>query len=222
MADTIISAQDISKEFRVGSQKVRALNDCSIDVEQGERIAITGKSGAGKSTLLHCLSGLDLPSSGTVEVMGENITKMSASQRADFRLRHIGYIFQSYNLIPELTVYDNIRLPILLRHETVKEKEFKAIVETLGLSKRLTHYPAELSGGQQQRAAIARALISKPDILLCDEPTGNLDTATGRDVMNLLHSVAESCDMTLLVVTHDTELANSMQRAIRISDGEIE
>lgn len=221
MADVIISTQGLHKEYRVGNNSIFALENCNINIELGEQIAIMGKSGAGKSTLLHLLGGMDVPTSGTIKICGEEITHYSTSRRAEFRLKHIGYVFQSYNLIPELTVKDNIQLPALLLNSKLDRTFFDEITQALGLMNRLSHFPSELSGGQQQRAAIARAIINRPDILLCDEPTGNLDSQTSNEVVALLREIATQYQITLLIVTHDLEIANTMQRIIQIADGEV-
>ena len=222
MSEPIITLQNVTKQYQVGDSTVYALKDCSLTVQAGEQIAVMGRSGAGKSTLLHLLSGLDLPTAGTVTVCGEQLTSLAPAKRADFRLRHIGYVFQSYNLIPELTLQENICLPALLLNGSVSREFFSEITHALGLESRLHHFPAELSGGQQQRAAIARAVINRPALLLCDEPTGNLDSQTGSEVMMLLTGLADRFQMTLLTVTHDAAVGAQMQRILRIHDGEVQ
>ena len=222
MSELIINTQSVSKHYQISNQIISALENCTLSIAKGEQIAIMGRSGAGKSTLLHLLAGMDEPTSGSMDVCGTRIQELSPSKRAEFRLEHIGYVFQSYNLIPELTLQDNIRLPSLLLHNKVDTVFFTEIVQSLGLTERLTHFPNELSGGQQQRAAIARAIINKPELLLCDEPTGNLDSQTSNEVIDLLRNLASQYQLTLLIVTHDEEIAQKMQRIIRINDGEVQ
>lgn len=215
----IIQTEQLSKTYHMGKETVTALHDCSVTIKAGECIAVMGRSGAGKSTLLHLLGGMDTPTAGTVRICETELTRLSPAKRAAFRLRHIGYVFQSYNLIPEMTAAENIRLPALLHPNSMDEAYYHEITEALGLQNRLQHYSAELSGGQQQRVAIARAVINKPEVLLCDEPTGNLDSSTGAEVLRLLLDTAMQYHMTLVIVTHDAALAQRMQRVITLSDG---
>ena len=222
MSEQIITMESVSKHYHIGEQMVTALDNCTLSINKGEQIAIMGRSGSGKSTFLHLVAGMDEPTQGKIIVCGKSIQKYSPSKRAEFRLKHIGYVFQSFNLIPELTLQDNIRLPSLLLNDSVDSNFYHDIVYTLGLQNRIQHYPEELSGGQQQRAAIARAIINKPELLLCDEPTGNLDTQTSDEVIELICNLATQYQITLLIVTHDMGIAKKMQRDIRIIDGEVQ
>ncbi len=216
-----ISVLGISKTYGTKETQVQALKPCDFTIDSGEQIAVTGTSGSGKSTLLHLLGGLDRPSTGKVLYDGEEISSYDENKLSEFRLRNIGFVFQSYNLLPELSAYENIILPALLDGKKADKAYIQDIVEKLELTDRLNHLPGQLSGGQQQRVAIARALTNRPKILLCDEPTGNLDSKNRQRVLALLKRTAEEYKVTLVVVTHDASIAGQFQRVIAIQDGEI-
>lgn len=213
----MIVAENLCKTYGTGEGAVNALCNVDLKIEDGEFVAIVGKSGSGKSTLLNLLGGLDSATNGRVLYNDVDITKLGESALADFRLRKIGFVFQFYDLLPELTAEENIMLPAQLAKN--KSADISALVERLGLTDRMKHYPSQLSGGQQQRAAIARALINNPDVLLCDEPTGNLDQKTGDDVMELLLQLNKTEKRTIVIVTHNPEIAARCERTIEISDG---
>lgn len=213
----MIVAENLCKTYGTGEGAVNALCNVDLTIEDGEFVAIVGKSGSGKSTLLNLLGGLDSVTSGRVLYNDADITKLGEAALADFRLRKIGFVFQFYDLLPELTAEENIMLPAQLAKN--KSADISALVERLGLTDRMKHYPSQLSGGQQQRAAIARALINNPDVLLCDEPTGNLDQKTGDDVMELLLQLNKTEKRTIVIVTHNPEIAARCERTIEISDG---
>lgn len=217
----ILETCNLKKIYGKGETEVKALNDVSICVEKGEFAAIVGTSGSGKSTLLHMIGGLDNPTCGTVIVAGQKINEMNSDELTIFRRRNIGFVFQQYNLVPMLTVWENIILPVKLDGKTPEKMYLDEIVKTLGLEKKLHNYPNELSGGQQQRAAIARALASKPAILLADEPTGNLDSKTSQDVLGLLKITGQQFHQTIVMITHNEEIAQLADRTIRIEDGKI-
>lgn len=213
----MIVAENMCKTYGTGEGAVNALCNVDLTIEDGEFVAIVGKSGSGKSTLLNLLGGLDSVTSGRVLYNDVDITKLGEPALADFRLHKIGFVFQFYDLLPELTAEENIMLPAQLAKN--KSADISALVERLGLTDRMKHYPSQLSGGQQQRAAIARALINNPDVLLCDEPTGNLDQKTGDDVMELLLKLNKTEKRTIVIVTHNPEIAARCERTIEISDG---
>ena len=213
----MIVAENLCKTYGTGEGAVNALCNVDLTIEDGEFVAIVGKSGSGKSTLLNLLGGLDSVTSGRVLYNDADITKLGEPALADFRLRKIGFVFQFYDLLPELTAEENIMLPAQLAKN--KSADISALVERLGLIDRMKHYPSQLSGGQQQRAAIARALINNPDVLLCDEPTGNLDQKTEDDVMELLLQLNKTEKRTIVIVTHNPEIAARCERTIEISDG---
>lgn len=217
----ILSTNNVIKYYGKEPVLVKALDGVTIEVEEGSFTAIVGTSGSGKSTLLHMLGGLDTPTSGSVIVDGQELSGMGKNELAIFRRRKIGFIFQNYNLIPNLTVYDNIVLPVELDGRNVDNEYFKIIVQTLGLEDKLNRKPSKLSGGQQQRVAIARALVAKPAIILADEPTGNLDSHTSQEVIGLLQTTSRSFHQTIVMITHNDEIAQSVDRAIRIEDGKI-
>ena len=214
-------AQDLKKVYGSGENIVRALDGVSLSVEKGEFVAIVGTSGSGKSTLLHMLGGLDRPTSGKVVVDGKDIFALGDEALTIFRRRKIGFVFQAYNLVPVLNVYENIVLPIQLDGGKVESSFVAQIAQVLGLEKRLDALPNQLSGGQQQRVAIARALASKPAILLADEPTGNLDSKTSQDVMSLLKVCGQKFGQTIVMITHNEEIAQLADRIVRIEDGRI-
>ena len=217
----ILKTMDLKKYYGSGDTTVKALDGVNLSVRDGEFAAIVGTSGSGKSTLLHMLGGLDRPTSGTVEVEGKNIFSLKDDALTIFRRRKIGFIFQSYNLVPVLNVYENIVLPIELDGNRLDKKHIDNIIETLGLTEKVNSLPNQLSGGQQQRVAIARALASKPAIILADEPTGNLDSKTSLDVMGLLKVTSEHFSQTIVMITHNEEIAQMADRIIRIEDGKI-
>ena len=218
---SILETKDLQKFYGSGDTQVRALDGVNLSVENGEFVAIVGTSGSGKSTLLHMLGGLDRPTSGTVTVDGKNIFELKDEELTIFRRRKIGFVFQSYNLVPVLNVYENIVLPIQLDGRMVDEAFIQQIVKTLGLDGRLDALPSQLSGGQQQRVAIARALAAGPAIILADEPTGNLDSKTSQDVLGLLKVTSQKFQQTIVMITHNEEIAQLAGRIIRIEDGRI-
>ena len=218
---TILETKDLRKFYGSGDTQVKALDGVDLSVENGEFVAIVGTSGSGKSTLLHMLGGLDRPTSGTVTVDGKELSAMRDEELTIFRRRKIGFVFQNYNLVPVLNVYENIVLPIQLDGNAPDKAYVERIIETLGLEAKLQNLPNNLSGGQQQRVAIARALAAKPAIILADEPTGNLDSATSLDVMGLLKVTAQKFSQTIVMITHNEELAQMADRIIRIEDGRI-
>jgi len=217
----ILKTTNLQKYYGSGETTVKALDGVDLSVSDGEFAAIVGTSGSGKSTLLHMLGGLDRPTGGTVEVEGKNIFSLKDDALTIFRRRKIGFIFQSYNLVPVLNVYENIVLPIELDGNRIDKKHIDNIIETLGLDEKVNNLPNQLSGGQQQRVAIARALASKPAIILADEPTGNLDSKTSLDVMGLLKVTGERFSQTIVMITHNEEIAQMADRIIRIEDGRI-
>ena len=218
---TILETKDLRKVYGSGDTEVRALDGVDLTVEKGEFVAVVGTSGSGKSTLLHMLGGLDRPTGGTVTVDGKELSAMRDDELTIFRRRKIGFVFQNYNLVPVLNVYENIVLPIQLDGNAPDKAYVERIIETLGLEAKLQNLPNNLSGGQQQRVAIARALAAKPAIILADEPTGNLDSATSLDVMGLLKVTAQKFSQTIVMITHNEELAQMADRIIRIEDGRI-
>ena len=218
---TILETKDLRKVYGSGDTEVRALDGVDLTVEKGEFVAVVGTSGSGKSTLLHMLGGLDRPTSGTVTVDGRELSAMRDEELTIFRRRKIGFVFQNYNLVPVLNVYENIVLPIQLDGKAPDKGYVDQIIETLGLGNKLQNLPNNLSGGQQQRVAIARALAAKPAIILADEPTGNLDSATSLYVMGLLKVTAQKFSQTIVMITHNEELAQMADRIIRIEDGRI-
>ena len=218
---TILETKDLRKVYGSGDTEVRALDGVDLTVEKGEFVAVVGTSGSGKSTLLHMLGGLDRPTGGTVTVDGKELSAMRDEALTIFRRRKIGFVFQNYNLVPVLNVYENIVLPIQLDGNAPDKAYVERIIETLGLEAKLQNLPNNLSGGQQQRVAIARALAAKPAIILADEPTGNLDSATSLDVMGLLKVTAQKFSQTIVMITHNEELAQMADRIIRIEDGRI-
>ena len=217
----ILQTKDLKKYYGSGDTQVRALDGVDLQVENGEFVAIVGTSGSGKSTLLHMLGGLDRPTSGSVVVDGRDLSTLKDEELTVFRRRKIGFVFQAYNLVPVLSVYENIVLPIQLDGNAPDKAYVERIIETLGLEAKLQNLPNNLSGGQQQRVAIARALAAKPAIILADEPTGNLDSATSLDVMGLLKVTAQKFSQTIVMITHNEELAQMADRIIRIEDGRI-
>ncbi len=217
----ILKTKDLKKYYGNGDTVVKALDGVDFSVENGEFVAIVGTSGSGKSTLLHMIGGLDRPTAGYVEVAGKDIFSLKDDALTIFRRRKIGFIFRSFNLVPVLNVYENIALPVELDGKQVDESYMEKIIHTLGLEERVDSRPNQLSGGQQQRVAIARALASKPAIILADEPTGNLDSKTSQDVMGFLKVTSEKFRQTIVMITHNEEIAQMADRIIRIEDGKI-
>ena len=217
----VLKAENLRKIYGKGENQVKALDGVELSVEKGEFVAVVGTSGSGKSTLLHMLGGLDRPTSGKVYVDGKDIFSLKEEELTIFRRRKIGFVFQSYNLVPVLNVYENISLPIELDGKRADRKFIDSILKTLGLEEKVRSLPGQLSGGQQQRVAIARALASKPAILLCDEPTGNLDSRTSQDVLSLLKVSSQKYTQTIVMITHNEEIAQLKDRTIRIEDGRI-
>lgn len=215
----ILQTKNLKKIYGTGDTQVNALDGVDLSVEQGEFVAIVGTSGSGKSTLLHMLGGLDRPTSGTVTVDGKDIFALKDEALTIFRRRKIGFVFQSYNLVPVLSVWENIVLPVQLDGNKVDMDYVQAVISTLGLDKKLQNLPNQLSGGQQQRVAIARALVTKPAILLADEPTGNLDSKTSQDVLSLMKVTGQKFAQTMVMITHNEEIAQLADRIIRIEDG---
>ena len=219
--EKIMRTENLTKTYGEGEAKVWALSDVNVSFARGEFIAIIGPSGSGKSTLLHLLLGIDFPTSGTVFYDNDDIYKLSDDKLSALRRKRIGFVFQFYNLIPELSARENIILPILMDKQSVDESRISEITETLGISDRLSHLPSQMSGGQQQRVAIARALANNPDVLLCDEPTGNLDEKSGHEVIERLKVSREKFGKTIIIVTHDISIAKQADRMIHIIDGSI-
>lgn len=217
----ILQIKNLSKVYGKGETVVKALDDVSFSVKKGEFVVIIGPSGSGKSTLLHLLGGVDRPTSGKVLIDKKDIYELDETQLAIFRRRQIGLIYQFYNLIPILTVEENIKLPALLDEQKIDKRHFNEIVSILGLQQRLDHLPNQLSGGQQQRVSIGRALISNPAIILADEPTGNLDSKNSGEIMELLKMFNKTFNQTLIVITHDERIALQADRVISIADGKI-
>lgn len=218
---TILSTKDLKKVYGSGENEVRALDGVNLTVEKGEFIAIVGTSGSGKSTLLHMLGGLDRPTSGSVTVDGKEIFALKDEELTIFRRRKIGFVFQNYNLVPVLNVYENILLPVQLDGGTPDRAYIADIIDTLGLTSKLNNLSNNLSGGQQQRVAIARALASKPAIILADEPTGNLDSKTSQDVLSLLKVTGQKFSQTIVMITHNEAIAQLADRVIHLEDGRI-
>ena len=221
MESWIVETKNLKKYYQLGDNTIKALNDVDFRVKPQEFVAIIGKSGSGKSTLMHMIGGLDIPTGGEVIVAGKNLAGLSKEQLAIFRRRRVGFVFQSYNLVPDLNVYENVVLPIELDGKRIDQKFVDGILTLLQLTDKKKALPSALSGGQQQRVAIARAIAAKPQILLCDEPTGNLDTATSHDVMGLLKIVAKQFHQTIILITHDNDIAQMADRIVRIEDGKI-
>lgn len=218
----ILKVENLSKVYGKGATAVKALDNVSFSVKKGEFVAIIGASGSGKSTLLHMLGGVDRPTKGKVFVDNTDIYNLNETNLAIFRRRHIGLIYQFYNLIPVLTVEENITLPLLLDGHKVDDKQFKEVVETLGLGQRLDYLPNQLSGGQQQRVSIGRALINNPALMLADEPTGNLDSKNGTEIIELMKMFNKTYNQTLIMITHDERIALQADRIITIADGKVE
>ncbi len=219
--ETILKTEQLCKYYGTGENQVQAVKDTNITIQKGEFAAIVGKSGSGKSTLLHLLGGLDIPTSGTVWMNGKNIFALKEEELAVFRRRKIGFIFQAFNLVSSINVWEKIVLPIGLDGRDVEESFVRDIIGTLGLEEKIHNLPNTLSGGQQQRVAIARAIASKPDIILADEPTGNLDSKTSDEVIGLLKMSAQKYGQTLVMITHDQDIAQIADRILVIEDGKV-
>ena len=221
---SVIACKHVAKRFSEGLLDVDVLTDISFEVEPGEQVAIIGSSGSGKSTLLHLLGGLDLATSGEIHVDGQDISKLSEKARGDLRNRTLGFVYQFHHLLPEFTAIENVAMPLLIRRVNVQEANRWAekILQQVGLEHRLQHKPGELSGGERQRAAIARAMVTSPKCILADEPTGNLDRATAESVYEMLQELNRSFNTSLVIVTHDEQLASRMDRVVRLIDGRLE
>ena len=219
--NTILETKDLCKYYGADSRLVKAVDHVNLQIAQGEFVTIVGKSGSGKSTLLHLLGGLDNPTSGQILMEGKDITTYGRDELAAYRRRKIGFVFQAYNLIPSLNVWENVILPVGLDNKTVDEAYVEDILRTLGMEEKRRNLPNTLSGGQQQRCAIARALAAKPAIILADEPTGNLDSKTGDEVISLLRMTAKKYGQTLVVITHNEEIAQTADRTLLIEDGKV-
>ena len=217
----IVKLEHVTKIYGEGDTRVWGLDDVSLTIDKGEIVSVVGASGSGKSTLLHVMGGVDTPNSGNVIVDGRDLTTLSDEEMSVFRRRKIGFVFQSYHLIPVLTVEENINMPILLDHRKPDREYIDHVIEMLGIKDRKKHLPSQLSGGQQQRVAIARALANRPALILADEPTGALDSKNGNEVMTLLQDSVRKLDQTLVIITHDIDLAREADRIIKIADGKI-
>ena len=217
----LIEVKNLCKVYGSGETKVEALKNINLNIEQGEFVAIVGPSGSGKSTLLHLLGGVDKPSSGEVIIKGESIYKLKEKELSILRRRKLGFVFQFFNLIPVLTSEENIEMPVLLDGNKIDKKYMNELLKLLGLEERRNHHPSELSGGQQQRVSIGRALANKPSIILADEPTGNLDSKNSKEVLELLKYCAKKYNQTLILITHDVNIAKSADRVVTIEDGQI-
>jgi putative ABC transport system ATP-binding protein len=215
----VVVTRDVTRRYGQGQTCVDALRGVSVDIDQGRLTAVMGPSGSGKSTLMHIFAGLDKPTAGSVEVAGQEITSLGDSELTKLRREHIGFVFQFFNLLPMLTAKENILLPLTIAGEKPENGWFEQVVDDVGLSDRLGHRPAELSGGQQQRVAIARALISKPTVLFADEPTGNLDSTTGHEILELLRKAVNEREQTIVMVTHDPRAASIADRILFLDDG---
>ena len=221
---TAVSARDLTREYRMGETLIRAVNGISLHIESGEFVALLGASGSGKSTLLNLIAGLDRPTSGSMTVNGRDVAQMSAEELARYRRFTVGMVFQAFNLIPSMTLLENVELPMRFAEVDRAERAVRAreALQRVGLSARVTHRPVELSGGEQQRASIARALVNRPTLLLADEPTGNLDSRTGEEIMNYLRECHDSQWLTVLLVTHERALADRYaQRILTLADGRL-
>lgn len=219
--DIVLKAEHLTKIYGSGEAQVKALDDVSLEIKKGEFAAVVGQSGSGKSTLLHMLGAMDFPDSGTLTVDGEDVFSLNDEQLAQYRRRKVGFVFQFFNLLPVMSAKENILVPLSLDGKQADEEYLAQITEAMGISDRLSHYPHQLSGGQQQRVAIARAMIAKPAVILADEPTGNLDSASGKEILALLKSTIKKFNQTLILITHDSSVAAEADRIITIKDGHI-
>jgi putative ABC transport system ATP-binding protein len=220
---TVIEIRQLVREYQIGKQTIRALDNLDLEIATGELVAFTGPSGAGKSTLMHLIGGLDTPTSGEIVVNGQRLSELKDGALARYRNQQVGFVFQSFNLLPTMTALENVALPLVLAGVTRRERKelAKTALTQVGLSERLQHRPTELSGGEQQRVAIARAIVNQPQLLLADEPTGNLDSRTGQAIMELLSELQERSGMTVVIVTHNEGIATWVPRRVRLLDGQI-
>lgn len=223
-SENIIELRNLRKVYRVGDEKVVALDNISLDIKRGEFCCLLGTSGSGKSTLLNLMAGLEKPTRGTIRIKGEAIEKMSEKKLAKFRQEHLGFVFQSYNLLPMLTALENVSLPLIFKGvpKAKRDKRAREMLKAVGLSTHEKHKPSQMSGGQQQRVGIARAFVAMPEIVFADEPTGNLDSKTTREIMELITRLAREHNQTLVIVTHDLQIAGYADRIVHILDGNIE
>ncbi|MCA2999539.1 MAG: ABC transporter ATP-binding protein [Rhodocyclaceae bacterium] len=223
MSDTLVEIKNLAKSYTRGDQDVPVLRDITLNIERGDFISLMGPSGSGKSTLLNLIAGIDKPTGGILRIDGEDISKLSEGELADWRASNIGFIFQFYNLMPVLTAYENVELPLLLTNLSRSERRerIEMTLNMVGLSDRMDHYPNELSGGQQQRVAIARAIVTDPTILVCDEPTGDLDKQSASDVLNMLKELNSTLGKTIIMVTHDAHAAEAARRIVVLEKGEL-
>ncbi|AMJ42060.1 putative ABC transport system ATP-binding protein [[Clostridium] propionicum DSM 1682] len=224
MSQNVIRIKNVKKIYQMGKEHIQAVNGISLNIRQGEVCCLLGKSGSGKSTLLNLIAGLEKPSSGEIIFNKKHIERMNEDQLADFRQKYVGFVFQSYNLLPTLTAMENVTLPLIFKNVPLKERNERAMemLKNVGLEERAHHKPHEMSGGQQQRVSIARAFINSPQVVFADEPTGNLDTRTTYEMMDLITAMAKKNNQTLVIVTHDLELAEYADRIVMLSDGIIE
>lgn len=221
--EPIISIRGLKKIYRVGEERVRALDGVDLDIFPGEFVCIIGRSGSGKSTLLNMMAGLEKPSKGSIVITGEHMEKMNEKQLVNFRLQHVGFIFQQFNLFPSMTALENVAMPLVYRGVGVKQRKAKALamLKSLELDSHASHKPSQMSGGQQQRVGIARALVASPEVIFADEPTGNLDSRTSEDILTLIQGISREHGHTLVMVTHDPTVAAHADRVVRILDGKI-
>ncbi len=222
--EAIIEVKNATKIYRVGTEKILALDNVSFTINKGDFCCLLGSSGSGKSTLLNIMAGIEKITSGDIYIKGKKITKMGEHQLAKFRQKYLGFVFQSYNLINSLTALENVELPLVFKEEPkkIRIKKSKEILSKVGLEKRLKHKPSQMSGGQQQRVGIARAFVANPEVVFADEPTGNLDSKTAKEIMGIIKQIAEERNQTIVMVTHDTEIAKFANKIIHIHDGHIE
>ena len=219
--EIILKAKNLVKTYGSGDTAVNALNGVSLEVKKGEFVAVVGQSGSGKSTLLHLLGAMDYPTSGSLTVDGQDVFALKGEALAEYRRRKVGFVFQFFNLLPVMTAKENIMIPLSLDGKTADKDYLNELAQAMGISERLDHYPHQLSGGQQQRVAIARAMITRPSVILADEPTGNLDSASGKEILALLKSTVRKYEQTLILITHDNSIAAETDRIITIKDGKL-
>ncbi|KXL52534.1 lipoprotein-releasing system ATP-binding protein LolD [Anaerotignum neopropionicum] len=224
MGRSVIRIKDVKKIYQMGKEQIQAVNGINLNIRQGEVCCLLGKSGSGKSTLLNLIAGLEKPSSGEIIFNKKHIERMNEDQLADFRQKYVGFVFQSYNLLPTLTAMENVTLPLIFKNVPLRERNERAMemLKAVGLEERANHKPQEMSGGQQQRVSIARAFINSPQVVFADEPTGNLDTRTTFEMMDLITGLAKKNNQTLVIVTHDLELSDYADRIVMLSDGQVE